>query len=121
MLQEPPALPESWADICALKRRLRQQAKEAGHLPEWRELDRAARTGADTLEKWLSLCAKIAESGRWYGSYVIRDGLTEDGDEDAEQLYGCPNQRRCERIATATSTGAPPLCDLSAEPMAPLR
>ncbi|WP_062441100.1 hypothetical protein [Herbidospora daliensis] len=118
MLQEPPELPTSWADICALKRRLRQSARETGHYLLWRDLDDDAKKGLDTIEGWLGLCEKIAEGGEWYGSYIIRDGAAED-DDDGEQLYGCPNHRRCERVMTACPRGRP-ICELSGEPMAEL-
>jgi hypothetical protein len=112
MARIPAKPPSSWAEVCLLKPRLRQQAKESGYLSEWRRLDRAALNGTDTLAEWRELCARIVEHGAWYGTYAIRP------DEDpADLTYACPNARRCDRRAAPDATGRGPTCHLSAEPM----
>jgi hypothetical protein len=113
MTPSPPRLPSSWAEICVLKPRLRQQARESGRLSDWRRLSEKARTGTDTLEEWRDLCAHIAEHGAWYGTYAIRDGE----DDDDTPTFGCSNGRRCERRAAPGRPGEVPVCHLSGEPM----
>ncbi len=112
MTEARVGLPSSWAEVCVLKPRLRQQAKEAGYLSEWRTLAAAAESGADTLEAWRELCARIAEHGSWYGTYAIRDDA-----EDEDPVYRCPSARRCERRTVPDRPGEVPVCHLSGAPM----
>ncbi|WP_067792284.1 hypothetical protein [Actinomadura formosensis] len=109
----PQRLPSSWAEVCALKDRLRALAKRSGHLTEWRNLDEAARRRADTLREWRALAAKITEHGVLYGSYGIRDGL----DGAGEPVYRCPGERHCDRVARADDHGRAPMCHLAGTPM----
>lgn len=117
MQQDQPRTPASWANVCPLVPRLRQLAKESGHLAEWRRLGAAARDGKDSLEEWQELCVRIARDGEWYDSYAIRDGL---GDEDPPGAYGCPSHRRCGRTAEGGRRGEPPECHLAGMPMTAL-
>ncbi|MEO3809051.1 hypothetical protein ABGB17_08620 [Sphaerisporangium sp. B11E5] len=116
MLDDPPAL--SWADVCVVKDRLRQEARQSGFLAEWRELDRAAVVGTDSLDGWLGLIAMIDEHRGAAASWEIRNGDHGADDDEDVARYRCPTHRSCGRREAVTALAPPPVCRLSGAPMA---